>query len=199
MRIRIENLVSITDANQNFSRVARLVDDTGVAVILKNNVPRYVLLAYDQLEAPQADAAMDEDVLAAAQRVVQGFRGEPEQHLLEKGAPMLYCEACQQVFPAETAADDCDECGNALRRAKPNDPVLLVTTGFFKATLIEPLLVDMKIPYAKQSENGVAFTMRAGGLNETYRFYVPYGAYHKSRALLEETFGEDAEIMDALR
>ena len=40
MQIHTENLVSITEANQNFSKVARLVDETGAAVILKNNVPR---------------------------------------------------------------------------------------------------------------------------------------------------------------
>ncbi len=41
MVINTDNLVSISEANQNFSRVARLVDENGAAVILKNNVPRY--------------------------------------------------------------------------------------------------------------------------------------------------------------
>ena len=44
MVINTDNLVSITEANQNFSRVARMVDENGAAVILKNNVPRYVLM-----------------------------------------------------------------------------------------------------------------------------------------------------------
>lgn len=46
MMINTESLVSITEANQNFSRVARLVDQTGQAVILKNNVPRYLVLEF---------------------------------------------------------------------------------------------------------------------------------------------------------
>ena len=46
MNINIENLVSISEANQNFSKVARLVDEKGTAIILKNNAPRYVLLDY---------------------------------------------------------------------------------------------------------------------------------------------------------
>jgi antitoxin Phd len=46
MNINTENLVSISEANQNFSRVARLVDERGTAIILKNNAPRYVLLDY---------------------------------------------------------------------------------------------------------------------------------------------------------
>ena len=39
MKINTKNLVSITEANQNFSKVARLVDEQGSAVILKNNNP----------------------------------------------------------------------------------------------------------------------------------------------------------------
>ena len=43
-------LVSMTDANQNFSKVARLVDEKGAAVILKNNKPRYLILDFDEYE-----------------------------------------------------------------------------------------------------------------------------------------------------
>lgn len=39
MTINTDNLFSITEANQNFSRVERLVDQNGSVVILKNNVP----------------------------------------------------------------------------------------------------------------------------------------------------------------
>ncbi len=35
MKININNLVSISEVNQNFSKVARLVDENGAAVILK--------------------------------------------------------------------------------------------------------------------------------------------------------------------
>ena len=49
MQINIENLVSISEANQNFSKVARMVDTNGTAVILKNNTPKYVLVDYQTL------------------------------------------------------------------------------------------------------------------------------------------------------
>ena len=68
MVINIDNLVSITEANQNFSRVARLVDENGAAVILKNNTPRYVLIEFSQLESEQQ--ASDEDVLAISRRLM---------------------------------------------------------------------------------------------------------------------------------
>jgi len=68
MNINIDNLVSISEANQNFSRVARLVDEKGTAVILKNNAPRYVLLDYNLFR--QNIVADDSDVDAAASRIL---------------------------------------------------------------------------------------------------------------------------------
>lgn len=68
MIINTGNLVSITEPNQNFSRVARLVDENGAAVILKNNTPRYVLIEFSQLESEQQ--ANDEDVLTISKRLM---------------------------------------------------------------------------------------------------------------------------------
>ena len=68
MVINTDNLVSITEANQNFSRVARMVDENGAAVILKNNVPRYVLMEFSQVEDEQQ--AKDEDILDISKRLI---------------------------------------------------------------------------------------------------------------------------------
>ena len=72
MNINTENLVSISEANQNFSRVARLVDEKGTAIILKNNTPRYVLLDYNLFH--QNAVADDVDVDAAALRILAKHR-----------------------------------------------------------------------------------------------------------------------------
>ena len=66
MVINTDNLVSITEANQNFSRVARMVDENGAAVILKNNVPRYVLMEFSEDE----QQAKDEDILEISKRLI---------------------------------------------------------------------------------------------------------------------------------
>lgn len=50
MNVNTNQLVPMTDANQNFSKVARLVDEKGMAVILKNNKPRYVLVDFSEYE-----------------------------------------------------------------------------------------------------------------------------------------------------
>ena len=69
MVINTDNLVSITEANQNFSRVARMVDENGAAVILKNNVPRYVLMEFiSQVEDEQQ--AKDEDIFEISKRLI---------------------------------------------------------------------------------------------------------------------------------
>ena len=68
MQINTNNLVSITEANQNFSRVARLVDKNGAAVILKNNVPRYLIVEFSQAE--QLQVASDEDVMSVSARLI---------------------------------------------------------------------------------------------------------------------------------
>ena len=69
MTIDTENLVSITETNQNFSRVARIVDKTGAAVVLKNNVPRYVILDFNQLVGEESTST--NEALASARKHLQ--------------------------------------------------------------------------------------------------------------------------------
>ena len=77
MTVNTKNLVSITEANQNFSCIARLVDENGAAVILKNNVPRYILVEFSQAE--QEQLADDEDILAVSQRLIAKNRHAYEE------------------------------------------------------------------------------------------------------------------------
>ncbi len=47
MKIDINNLISITEANQNFSRVVKKVEESGKVVVLKNNKPQYVVSKFE--------------------------------------------------------------------------------------------------------------------------------------------------------
>ena len=69
MTINTENLVSITETNQNFSRVARIVDKTGAVVVLKNNVPRYVILDFSQLL--NEETASTSEALTSARKYIR--------------------------------------------------------------------------------------------------------------------------------
>ena len=77
MMINSNTLVSITEANQNFSKVARLVDEQGSAVILKNKVPRYLIVEFSQAE--QMQAAEDEDIMQISARLIQQNRAAYEE------------------------------------------------------------------------------------------------------------------------
>lgn len=69
MTIDTKTMISISEANQNFSKVARLVDECGSAVILKNNVPRYLVIDFSKAE--QETTVSDEDVLSISKRLME--------------------------------------------------------------------------------------------------------------------------------
>lgn len=69
MQVNIKNLVSMTEANQNFSKVAKMVDENGAAVILKNNSPRYVILDYSKIE--EEDAASNQTVEEISAKIIK--------------------------------------------------------------------------------------------------------------------------------
>ncbi|WP_249030142.1 type II toxin-antitoxin system prevent-host-death family antitoxin [Tannockella kyphosi] len=50
MMINTENIVAMTEANQNFSKVVRIVDEKGMAVIMKNNKPKYILVDFEEYD-----------------------------------------------------------------------------------------------------------------------------------------------------
>lgn len=68
MKVNTNALVSITEANQNFSKVARLVDENGSAVILKNNTPRYLIVEFSKAENMQT--TNDEDILSISKKLI---------------------------------------------------------------------------------------------------------------------------------
>lgn len=72
-----KNTVSLTEAKQNFSRVARLVDEHGAVVILKNHVPRYLLIEFSQAEPPQE--ADEECVWAISKRLLANNQAAYEE------------------------------------------------------------------------------------------------------------------------
>ena len=68
MTIDTNTMVSISEANQNFSKVARLVDEKGSAVILKNNVPRCLIIDFSKANADII--ASDDDVLSISKKLI---------------------------------------------------------------------------------------------------------------------------------
>ena len=66
--VNTNNLITITEANQNFSKVARMVDENGSVVILKNNVPLYLIVEFSL--AQQIQEYDDEDIIGISKRLI---------------------------------------------------------------------------------------------------------------------------------
>ena len=69
MNINKKTIVPISIANQNFSKVAKLVDQFGSAVIMKNNTPRYIIYEFNQADSMQE--ASDDDVISVSKKLMQ--------------------------------------------------------------------------------------------------------------------------------
>ena len=72
MQFDTNEIITITEANQNFSRATKIADREGRAVIFKNNRPQYLLLSLQN--APLLELSDDERITILAERVLSRFR-----------------------------------------------------------------------------------------------------------------------------
>lgn len=72
MNIETERIVSISEANQNFSRVCRTADKTGEVYIFKNNKPRYKLVDLEQ--STEIEMTDSEKIDFVAERILRTYR-----------------------------------------------------------------------------------------------------------------------------
>ena len=72
MTIDTQTIVSVTEANQNYSRVTRIADAHGQAVIFKNNRPKYLLV--DMENTPWFDMTDDEKIDIVAARILKKYK-----------------------------------------------------------------------------------------------------------------------------
>ena len=72
MTIDTKTIVSVTEANQNFSRVTRIAEKNGQAVIFKNSKPKYMLVDLDV--SPMIDMTDDEKIDVVAARILKKYK-----------------------------------------------------------------------------------------------------------------------------
>ena len=65
MNINTNTIVSMTEANQNFSKVARIAEKSGEAVIFKNNKPKFIVLDIDKADYIEISDDEKIDIFAA--------------------------------------------------------------------------------------------------------------------------------------
>ena len=62
----------MTEANQNFSKVAHMADEEGSVIIFRNNAPSYILIKFNA--AREEELASDEEVMSVAKRLIDKNR-----------------------------------------------------------------------------------------------------------------------------
>ena len=72
MNINTETITTMTEANQNFSKVAKVAENNGQAVIFKNNKPKFLLIDIDSNS--YFDITDDEKIDVAARRIMNRFK-----------------------------------------------------------------------------------------------------------------------------
>ena len=72
MIIDTRQIITVTEANQNFTKATRIADETGAAIVFKNNRPKYKLVNLE-LE-PDLELTDDEKIDIVARRVMERFK-----------------------------------------------------------------------------------------------------------------------------
>ena len=68
MLVNTKQMVSMTEANQNFSKVTKLVDAGSSVIILKNNKPKYVIIEFSEFE--KEAKSIDDKIMDVADTIL---------------------------------------------------------------------------------------------------------------------------------
>ena len=75
MNIDTNTIATMTEANQNFSRVAKKADQYGEAIIFKNNRPKYRLFDLEQAgSSPDRELTDDEKIDIVARQILKEYK-----------------------------------------------------------------------------------------------------------------------------
>ena len=77
MIINNNQMLTITEANQNFSKAVEIAEKNGSAVISKDDRPRYMLIDLEQ--NPVMDLTDDEKIDVVSKRVLERHRSAFEE------------------------------------------------------------------------------------------------------------------------
>ena len=69
MYIDTNTIISVSEANQNFTRATRIAEEYGQAILFKNNRPRYLLIDLEQ--SPVIEMTDDEKIDFVAARILK--------------------------------------------------------------------------------------------------------------------------------
>ena len=77
MQINTNQILTMTEANQNFSSAVKIADKNGAAVIFRNNRPAYMIIALQDNSA--LSLSDDEKIDIVAKRILEKHRAAFEE------------------------------------------------------------------------------------------------------------------------
>ena len=72
MLVDTKQILTVTEANQNFTKAAKVAEKNGKAVIFKNNRPKFMLV--DLSQNPDLNLTDEEKIDVVAKRVLARYR-----------------------------------------------------------------------------------------------------------------------------
>lgn len=72
MYIDTNTIFSMTQANQNFSQVAKTAEEKGEAIIFKNNKPKYIVIDIEK-NGSLLELSEDEKIDIVAKRILEKY------------------------------------------------------------------------------------------------------------------------------
>ena len=132
MRIDTNQILSVTEANKNFSRATRIADKNGQAVIFKNNKPKYLLIEIDN--SPIIDMSDDEKI-----DVIEWDKD-----------PSVYIAAA--LLPAQVMAVDIREEERFAQVIVPDDQLSLAIGKSGQNARLAAKLTNWKIDIKSESQ-----------------------------------------------
>lgn len=69
MMIDTNSMISVTEANKNFSKATKIADNYGQVTILKGNKPKYVLIDIEQ--NPQLEMSQEEKIEYLGKKILK--------------------------------------------------------------------------------------------------------------------------------
>ena len=73
MNLNTNEIVTMTEANQNFSKVAKVAEQNGRAIIFKNNKPKFEVIDLEKSDNDSFEITDDEKIDVAAARIMKKY------------------------------------------------------------------------------------------------------------------------------
>ena len=104
---------------------------------------------------------------------------------------MKICSRCK----APIIDGACQICSRSkfICEANDDDEVYLTTAEFIFSRIIEDILNENTIPYAKKTLMGSGVTVYIGEFNESYKYYVKASDYQRALELIMCVFETDKD------